>query len=85
MLALLQVSFAALVGPLADTAPVLPETPIAVEATSLAPTIEALAPTTFQDARFDPAINAVFADTTLRHSIEYSNGYYIRLAAVESV
>lgn len=78
MLAVLQVSLAALIGPLADTMPV-PPAPAVIEVTSLAPTIEALAPTTFQDARFDPAINGVFADTTRRHSIEYSNGYYVRL------
>ena len=78
MLAVLQVSLAALIGPLADTVPV-PAPAAVIEAPSLAPTMEALAPTTFQDARFDPAITGVFADTTRRHSIEYSNGYYVRL------
>jgi hypothetical protein len=78
MLAVLQVSLAALIGPMADTVPV-PPTPAVREAPSLAPTIETIAPATFQDARFDPVINTAFADTTRRRSIEYSNGYYVRL------
>jgi hypothetical protein len=78
MLAVLQVSLAALTGVPADSAPVLP-TPAASEAPSLAPTLETLAPTTFQDARYDPVTNTVFADTTRRHAIEYSDGYYVRL------
>lgn len=78
MLAALQVSLAALAGPLADTAPVAPP-PVVREAPSLAPTIEAIAPATFQDARFDPGIQAAFADTTRKRSIEYSDGYYVRL------
>jgi hypothetical protein len=78
MLALLQVSLAALVGPLADTAPVAPA-PVVSEVPSRAPTMAAIAPTTFQDARFEPGVHAVFADTTRKKSIEYSNGYYVRL------
>ena len=78
MLAALQVSLAALAGPMADTAPMAPP-PVVSEAPSLAPTVEAIAPTTFQDARYEPGVHAVFADTTRKKSIEYSNAYYVRL------
>ncbi len=80
MLALLQVSLAALAGPMADTAGAFrAPVPVVSEGPSLAPTVEAIAPTTFQDARYEPGVRAAFADTTRKKSIEYSNGYYVRL------
>lgn len=78
MLAALQIALAAIGGALSDSA--LPPMPIvATDAVSLAPTIEGLAPFTFQDARYDPGLQLIAADTTRHKSIEYSNGYYTRL------
>ena len=78
MLAVLQVALSALLGPVADTAPP-PPPPAVIESPSLAPTVENVAPSTFQRARYDPGADLFMADTTRRKSIEYSNAYYVRL------
>jgi len=78
MLAELQVALSALIGPIADTAPPQPP-PTVTETPSLAPTTENVAPTTFQRARYDPGADLIAPDTTRRKSIEYGNGYYVRL------
>ncbi len=78
LLLLLQVSVAALVGPLATDTVISSDPSAAIESASLAPTVDAIAPFTFRDARYVPVLRES-NDTTRQRSIEYSNGYYVRL------
>jgi len=82
MLAALQIALAAVGGPLVDTLPDSLTHVVQVgdsSRVSLAPTVEGMAPFTFQDAHYEPEWGLVAADTTGPKSIEYSNGYYTRL------
>jgi len=78
MLAVFQIAFAVVGGTLADSAVPVTQA-VDTEMVSLAPTIDGLAPFTFQDARYEPDFRLIATDTTRHKSIEYSNGYYTRL------
>lgn len=82
MLAALQIALAALSGNLTDTltAGGTPAAQVVDTSTvSLSPTVDGIAPFTFQDARYEPDLHLIASDTTRHKSIEYSNGYYTRL------
>ena len=78
MLAALQIALAAVGGTLVDGTSSRVQV-VDSGAVSLAPTIDGVAPFTFQDARYEPDLRLIVADTTRPRSIEYSNGYYTRL------
>jgi hypothetical protein len=78
MLAVLQIAIAAFLAPSTDSQ-AAPAPAAADEVACCAPTVAALQPSTFQDARYVPGAAYAITDTTRRKSVEYSDGYYTRL------